>query len=75
MDVINPTQVVRHASVKMAASSTAPGSPNSYDTIQRKVHAPFSWIGYMPELFIPTYASIKYTRDKIVPAAIPAVTV
>lgn len=42
MELISPTHVVRQASVKMAASRYAPGSPKSWKTMHRSVYAPFS---------------------------------
>ena len=76
IELISPTQVVRHASVKIAASKIVPGKPNSCVTMSRSNGAPLftsGASGYTADELAPMYASMKYTNARIEPAITPAI--
>ena len=63
--------------MKITASRTLPGSPNSADTIRVSTAAPLADAspGNAPPDRAPTWASMAYTASSMTPAMHPAFTV
>ena len=59
IEFVSPIQVVRHANVNIAASTTAPNPPNSSYIVLLNINAPLASGKYTPDVYDPIIVNIK----------------